>query len=50
MISFLFVILTRRYHSLKNVNRPNVGGPVGIASLYVDPALGFALGEFVNLN
>ncbi|TFK33223.1 amino acid permease/ SLC12A domain-containing protein [Crucibulum laeve] len=23
---------------------PNVGGPVGIAGLYVDPALGFALG------
>ncbi|KZT39499.1 hypothetical protein SISSUDRAFT_1045524 [Sistotremastrum suecicum HHB10207 ss-3] len=23
---------------------PNVGGPVGLASLYVDPALGFALG------
>jgi len=24
--------------------RPNVGGPVGLASIYVDPALGFALG------
>uniref|UniRef100_A0A8H8CKQ2 Amino acid permease/ SLC12A domain-containing protein n=1 Tax=Psilocybe cubensis TaxID=181762 RepID=A0A8H8CKQ2_PSICU len=24
--------------------RPNVGGPVGLAGLYVDPALGFALG------
>ena len=24
--------------------RPNVGGVVGIADLYVDPALGFSLG------
>ncbi|PPQ95744.1 hypothetical protein CVT26_015870 [Gymnopilus dilepis] len=27
---------------------PNVGGPVGLAGLYVDPALGFALGTEVR--
>ena len=27
-----------------NASRPNVGGIVGIADLYVDPALGFSLG------
>ncbi len=46
MIAFLWVIvgLVVLNIILYDIPRPNVGGVVGLADLYVDPAFGFSLG------
>lgn len=49
MIAFLYVVMHNIAFSATteptdNPNSPNVGGVVGLADLFVDPALGFSLG------